>query len=121
GARRGRGLLLHEIFGRRRSVGEDGLSKVARLVHEGDRAHGDVGRLYVHEREGDAVLALFRLGVGTHEAEGPVAVVPERGPDLLAGDEVRITVAHGARLERGQVGAGTRLGVALHAQIVAVV
>ena len=36
---------------------------------------------------------LSRLGVGAHQAEDPVGVVGERGPDLLAGDHVVVALA----------------------------
>jgi hypothetical protein len=49
--------------------------------------------------------ALRGRGVGADEAEDPVAVVAERGPDLLAGDDVVVAVTDGAGLERRQVGA----------------
>src|SRR5256884_7111992 len=38
-------------------------------------------------------LALLGLRVGAHEAEDPVAVVAERRPDLLAGDDVVVALA----------------------------
>jgi hypothetical protein len=40
-------------------------------------------------------------------------VMPERGPGLLAVDDVDLAAALGAGLQRGEVGAGTRLAVAL--------
>jgi len=39
--------------------------------------------------------------------------VRERGPDLLAIDDVVIAVAHGLGLERGEIGTGAGLGIAL--------
>src|SRR5260370_11138858 len=45
----------------------------------------------------------------------------EGGPDLLAGDDVMVAVAHGARLERREVGARAGLGVPLDPEILAVV
>ena len=39
-------------------------------------------------------------------------------PDLLPVDDVVVAVAHGARLEAGEIGAGTGLGVALAPRVV---
>ena len=43
----------------------------------------------------------------------PVGVVRAGGPDLLAVDDVVVAIAHGARLQAGEVAAGARLAVAL--------
>src|SRR5882757_12033 len=42
-----------------------------------------------------------------------------RGPDLGAVDDVVVAVAHGAGFQRGEVGAGARLGIALAPVILA--
>ncbi len=64
---------------------------------------------------------LSALGVGAHQAEDPVGVVRERGPDLLAVDDVVVALAHGARLQRREVGAGAGLRIALAPEVLAVV
>ena len=40
-------------------------------------------------------------------------VLRERGPDLLAGDHILIAVAHSARAQGREIGAGIRFGIAL--------
>ena len=56
---------------------------------------------------------LRRIGVGADEREDPVGAVGVGRIDLLAVDEPLVAVADRARLQRGEVGAGARLGVAL--------
>ena len=56
---------------------------------------------------------LRRVGVGADQREDRVGHVGGGGPDLLAVDDVLVAVAHGARLEAAEVGAGAGLGVAL--------
>ena len=70
------------------------------------------GLVHVEDQPGDA-LVLRRVGVGAHEQLAVVGDVGPRAPDLLAGDDVVVAVAHGARAQRGEVGAGLRLGEAL--------
>ena len=55
----------------------------------------------------------FLPSVGAHQAEDPVGLVGVGGPDLLAVQDEVVAVAHGAGLERREVRAGARLGVAL--------
>ena len=56
---------------------------------------------------------LRRFGIGAREHVDPVGVVRARGPDLLPVDHEVVAVAHGARLQTGQVRAVARLGEAL--------
>ena len=51
------------------------------------------GDLHVDEQEGDAFLRLH-IGVGAHEAEDPVGILRQRGPGLLAVDDIVIAFAH---------------------------
>jgi hypothetical protein len=51
------------------------------------------GGLHVDQQEADAFLPLLGLAVGAHQAEDPVAVVAQRGPDLLAVDDVVVALA----------------------------
>ena len=52
------------------------------------------------------------------KAEDPVGVLAERGPGLLAVDDVVVAVALRRGLERGEVGAGAGLGEALAPPVV---
>ena len=97
-------------FGDRHSnVGEEHLAEVAVRRHVGDRAHLDAGRVHRHDHFADATV---RGAVGRRAAD-EVAVVglgAEARPDLLPVDHEVVAVATGARDERGEVGAGVRLG-----------
>ena len=85
---------------------------MAQAVHGDDRPDLDSGRRHREDEEGNAVL-LLRLVACAHEAENPVRVVRERGPDLLTVDDIVPAVARRAGLQRGEVGARARLGIAL--------
>ncbi len=56
---------------------------------------------------------------GAHQREHAVGVVRMRGPDLGAVDDVVVAVAHRAGLQRREIGAGARLGIALAPVILA--
>ena len=56
---------------------------------------------------------LLRGGIRAHQREDPVGQVAVRGPHLAAVHDEVVAVAHRAGLERGEVGAGVRLRVAL--------
>ena len=58
---------------------------MTQAVHRDDAPHLDARRGYGEDQEGDAVL-LFRFLAGTDQAENPVGVASERGPDFLAVD-----------------------------------
>ena len=77
------------------------------------------GDLHVGQQEGDALL-LLRVRVGADQQEDPVGVLRQRGPGLLAVDDVVVALAHRARLEAGEVGAGAGLGEALAPPVVEV-
>ena len=104
--------LAEEVLGRDAHVVEEDLVELvaARHVHEG--AHGEAGGVHRDHEVGDA-LVLRDVGVGAGEAEHVLGHVGERGPDLLAVDDVVVAVADGAGLEGGEVGAGLGLGEAL--------
>jgi hypothetical protein len=74
------------------------------------------GDVHVDQQEADALL-LLGFAVRAHQAEDHVGVLAQRGPGLLAVDDVVVAAgvdaAHGGGLDRRQVGAGARLGVAL--------
>ena len=81
-------------------------------VHGRDRPDRDARRLHVDQQEGDALLRPL-LGAGAHQAEDPVGPLHVGRPDLLAGHDIVVTLAHGPRAQAGQVRAGTRLRIAL--------
>ncbi len=85
-------------------------------VERDDRTDFNAGRIHVDQQETDAFLALG-LAVGAHQAEDHVGVLAQRGPGLLAVDDVvlalRIDAAHGTGTHRRQVGAGARFREAL--------
>ncbi len=96
-------------------IQEDIVDLVAALQGD-DRTHGDARRLHVDQQEADAGLRLG-VGIGADQEEAPVGVLTERRPRLLAVDDVVFLAvlghALGAGLQGGEVGAGTRLGIAL--------
>ena len=55
----------------------------------------------------------FAVLVGADQQEDPVGVHRQRGPDLLAVDDVVVAVQHRLGPQRGEVGAGVGLGIAL--------
>jgi len=77
-----------------------------------DGPHGDAWRRHIDQQEGNAAL-LLGLRVSAHQAENHVGVLTEGGPGFLAVDHVVVAIQHGAGLQAGQVGTGSRLGVTL--------
>src|SRR5205085_6890427 len=71
----------------------------------------------VDQDEGNAGL-LLRRGIGAAEAKDHIGVLRKRGPGLLAVDDVLVALALGLGLERGEIGAGARLGKALAPPVV---
>ena len=110
-------LLADQVLDRHLDVVEEHLVDLASAVHGLDRAHGDAWRLHVDQDEGDAEL-LLGGGIGAAQAEDPVGVLRQRGPGLLAVDDVVVALAHGRGLEAGEVGAGAGLGEALAPPVV---
>jgi hypothetical protein len=104
--------LSDEVLPRYSHVLEEHLVEafVARHLHQ--RPDGDPGRLHVDQNVGDAVV-LRRAWVGTGEAKHPIGELRVRSPNLLAVDNEKVADQLRARLERRQIGAGSRLGVAL--------
>ncbi|MNE18700.1 hypothetical protein D3C80_1117500 [compost metagenome] len=112
-------LLADQVGHRHPHVVEEHLVDFVLAVQGDDRPHADAGAGHVDQQEGDAAL-LLGLRVGAHQAEDHVGVLAEGCPGLLAVDHVVVAVAHRAGLQRGQVGAGARLGVALAPPVAAV-
>ena len=114
-------FLVDEVLGGHLHVVEEHLVGLVPAVHQDDGPHGDARGLHVDQEEGDAVLALLLRGIRAHEAEDPVRVMRERGPDLLPRHHVVVALAHRLGLERRQIGARAGLGVALAPEVVAAV
>ena len=110
-------LLADQILDRHLDIVEEHLVDFGSAIDGLDRAHRDALRLHVEHDEGDAHLLLGRR-IGTAQAEDHVGILRERGPGLLAVDDVFVTLALGLGLERSEVGAGTGLGEALAPPIV---
>jgi hypothetical protein len=72
----------------------------------------DAGLVHVEEHETDA-LVLGTAVVRADQAEDPVGLVGVGRPHLLAVDRVIVAAIFGAGLERGEIGPGIRLGIAL--------
>ncbi len=60
-----------------------------------------------------------RAAIRAAEDEAPIGPVRERRPDLLTGDHPLVSVALGACLHVGEVGAGVRLRVPLAPHVLA--
>ena len=105
-------LLADEVFDRHAHVLEPDLVDLSCAVEQRDRAHRDARALHVDQQEADAGLRL-RLGVGAHQTEDPIGVVPQGIPGLLAVDHVVIALAHRPRAQRGKIRARPRLRVPL--------
>ena len=73
--------------------------------------HEKPGESVGHAQDRDA-LVLGGVGIGAHRQPHVVRHVGAAGEDLGPVHHVLVTVAHGPRLQRGQVGAGFGLGVA---------
>ncbi|MCY1409471.1 hypothetical protein D9M71_248220 [compost metagenome] len=111
-------LFADEVLYRHTDVVEEHLVDFMLAVEGDDRPHGDARGLHVDQQEGNAAL-LLGLRIGAHQAEDPVGVVGVGGPDLLAVHHVVVAVTHRAGLQRRQVGAGARLGIALAPPVLA--
>ena len=113
-------LLEDAVLDRHLDVVEEDVVDLVLAAQGDDRAHGDARRLHVDQQKADAGLRLG-LGVGAHQEEAPVGELRERGPGLLAVDDIVVALAHGAGAQVGEVGAGARLGVALAPPDVAII
>jgi hypothetical protein len=68
--------------------------------------------LHVHQEVGEP-LVLGRLGVRARDEHAPLRVLRGARPHLLAGEHPLVAIAHGARLQAGEVRAGVGLGESL--------
>ena len=64
-------------------------------------------------------LCLGAFGIAAGDDDAPVGEVRAGGPDLLAVDDPVVAVAHRARAQAGEVGAGGRLGEELAPDLLA--
>jgi len=94
-------------------IGEEDLVELGAAGHRLERAHVDARRVHRQQNIADALIFARRVGLGAHEHEHHVGVMGRAGPDLLAVDEEVVALLAGAGLQRGEVGAGARLGIAL--------
>ena len=105
-------MLMDHVLDRHAHVVEARLAEGRGAADQQDRPHRDARRRHVDQQEGDALL-LLGVRIGAHQREDPVGLVGVGGPDLGARHHEVIAVALGLGLERGEVGAGVGLGVAL--------
>src|SRR5215211_637364 len=103
-------LLADEVLLGDAHVVEEDLVEAVLAGHVDQRPHGDARRVHGHDEGGDALM-LGRVRVGAGGEPAPVGAVRPARPNLLAVDHEVVAVGHGARLQRGEVGAGARLGV----------
>ncbi len=101
-AEHGGGRDAHVLEGQQRRVGGVHAELLEALLAD------HAGRVHRHEEEREAVVAGVRVGLGDeHDHVGAVAV---GDVGLGAVDDVLVAVAHRARLDAGDVGAGVGLG-----------
>ncbi len=111
-------LDADQVAHRHLDVLEVHLVDLGAAVDRLDRAHRDPRRAHVGQDERDAFLLLGGR-VGPRQHEDPVGPLRRGDPRLGAVDDVRVTLAHGTGRERGEVGAGAGLGVALAPELLA--
>ena len=95
-------LLADEVFDRDFDLIQEYLGKFLVARDLLDRAYVNPFGLHVHQQESDACLLRPRT-VGANQQETLVGEVAERGPDLLARDNVAIPLALRPRAQRRQV------------------
>ena len=96
-------FLADQVLARHPHLVEEDFVDVRVAVHRADRPYRNARRLHVDQQERDALLRpIFRTGA--HQAEYPVRPLHVGGPDLLAGDQVIVALAYGARAQVGKVG-----------------
>ena len=105
-------LLADEVAGRDAHVLKDDLVEDVLVGHVDQRPDGDARRVHRRHEVADA-LVLRRVRVGARHEEAPVRLVRVGRPDLGAVEHVVVAVLDRSHLQRGEVGAGVGLGVAL--------
>ena len=81
-----------QVLDRHLHVVEEHLVHLVPAVHEDERAHGDARASSCRSAGRRCLPASCARGVGAHQAEDPVGVVRERGPGLLAVDDVVVAL-----------------------------
>src|SRR5207245_1302888 len=109
--------LTDQVLARHARVLEEDLAELALAGDLAERAHADARRVELHEEEGDAAVAVLR--VGAREDEDPVGRRAEGGPHLRAVQHEGVAVEPRRGLERGEVAARPRLAEALAPDLVA--
>ncbi len=100
-----------------RHVGEEDLVELGLAGELAQRADLDPGRVHVQHEIGKARV-LGHVGVGAGEQQGPVGVVGERRPHLLAVDHPAVAVADRPGGQAGQVAARAGLAEQLAPDVV---
>ncbi|GCC49733.1 hypothetical protein chiPu_0033885, partial [Chiloscyllium punctatum] len=111
-------LLADQVLGGDPDVLQENVVDLVRAVDGDDRTHGDARRFHVDQQERDAGLRLGG-GIGPDQAEDPVGVLRQRGPGLVAVDDVVVAIAHRFGANGGEIGAGARLRIALAPPVLA--
>src|SRR5206468_5889614 len=104
--------LAHHVAERDPHAVVEDLAEVALAGEGGDGAYLDARRVHRADDPGDAAVA-WRPGVGAHEELLELRHLCEAGPHLLPGDDERVALDNGARLEAREVGARVRFRKAL--------
>ena len=110
-------LFAHQILDRHFDVIEEHFVDLVAAFDGDDRPHRNALRLHVDQQERNAGL-LLGGGIGAHQTEDPVGILRQRGPGLLAVDDVFVAAPFRLGLQRGEIGAGARLGKALAPPII---
>ena len=110
--------FTHQVGGRHAHVFQEHFAQLAVPRHVPDRPHPDAGLVHVDQEEADAGL-LLRLLVGARQHEDVAGVGGERGPDLLAVDDVLVAIGDRLGTQPRQVRARIRFGVPLAPQVLA--
>ena len=102
-----------EVFNRNADIRQPRLVHFMRTIDQLDRLHFDARRVHVDKDEADAFLRFLRRRVRTAEEESPIRVLRQRGPGLLAIQNIMVAVANRCRLEACKVRTCAWLGIAL--------
>src|SRR5579872_6250822 len=100
-----------ELLLRHLHIGEEGFAEWRLSRDQLDRPRLHARRRHVEEQERDPFVLL--AVVGAHQTENPVRLVGIRRPDLLAVDEIMITLVNGLGTKARKVGTRARFGIAL--------
>ena len=105
-------FLADQILCGNAHVLEEDVVHLVGSINGDDGPHRDAGRFHVDQQEGDAGLRLCRR-VGPHQAEDPVGMLGQCRPGFVSVNNIVIAVPHGFGADRREVGAGSRLRIAL--------